>query len=203
MRKGFKFVTHGMRRMRQIAGAVMLALFCSLAQAQDSANRSNDMRHVKPRWSVSDWECLPPMGEPSLLEARDQQANAYRFIYQHSMQHKPLVVRISIRPDGTGEVITKILTYAADCKTGKLTKNKKRVVPKKAVDALLKRVEEADFWQLPAEDSVIGPDGATWIVEGVKDGRYHVVNRWSPRRGEYKRLGEEFAKLGRLRFPGG
>ncbi len=29
-------------------------------------------------------------------------------------------------------------------------------------------------------------DGSQWVLEGVRDGRYHVVDRWSPESGLYR-----------------
>jgi len=38
------------------------------------------------------------------------------------------------------------------------------------------------MWKLPTRQSEgIGLDGAQWIIEAVKGGRYHVIDRWSPR----------------------
>ena len=38
----------------------------------------------------------------------------------------------------------------------------------------------AQFWTLPSEEKTAGFDGATWILEGIKDGQYHYTERWSP-----------------------
>lgn len=38
----------------------------------------------------------------------------------------------------------------------------------------------AQFWTLPSEKKEAGLDGATWILEGIKDGQYHYTERWSP-----------------------
>ena len=46
-----------------------------------------------------------------------------------------------------------------------------------------------NFWNLPAADPTrFGHDGAQWILEGVKGGRYHVIDRWSPEDGPYRKL---------------
>ena len=41
---------------------------------------------------------------------------------------------------------------------------------------------KADFWNmLPDEPSRgLRLDGAEWILEGVQDGKYHIVVRWCP-----------------------
>lgn len=38
------------------------------------------------------------------------------------------------------------------------------------------------FWKVPyqVDDGSVNLDGATWIVEGRKEGQCHVVTRWSP-----------------------
>lgn len=45
-------------------------------------------------------------------------------------------------------------------------------------------------------------DGAEWSIEGVKDGTYHVVTRWTPRQGPIYTLGRFFLfDLARLQIP--
>jgi hypothetical protein len=59
--------------------------------------------------------------------------------------------------------------------TAKLTKDQ--------TEWFLDAVDNFGFWKLPARrdpKDEIGVDGARWIMEGSKDGRYHVVDRWSP-----------------------
>jgi hypothetical protein len=67
------------------------------------------------------------------------------------------------------------------------------------------KLERANFWNEPLDkDYDSGNDGAQWILEGVREGRYHVVDRWSPRSGEFREAciyllelaGVETAKLG-------
>ena len=45
----------------------------------------------------------------------------------------------------------------------------------------------------------MGTDGSQWIIEGVKKGQYHVVDRWMPKDGMVRELGLllalDFAKL--------
>ena len=40
-----------------------------------------------------------------------------------------------------------------------------------------------------AEERTDGVDGAQWLVEGIKDGRYHLVDRWSPTDGPVRQSG--------------
>ena len=62
---------------------------------------------------------------------------------------------------------------------------------------------EAEFWNLPYEldDGSIVLDGATWTIEGRRDGQCHVVTRLSPEVGnEFRRLAEKLMKLSGKRF---
>jgi len=39
-------------------------------------------------------------------------------------------------------------------------------------------IQNLNFFELPANDRVMGFDGDQWIVEGVSQGKYHVAVRW-------------------------
>ena len=43
---------------------------------------------------------------------------------------------------------------------------------------------EHNFWKLPINDPIhdfaICKDGETWIIEVLKNNRYHFIKRWSP-----------------------
>jgi len=43
------------------------------------------------------------------------------------------------------------------------------------------KLAEADFWKLNSNDASAQPnDGSEWMVEGVKEGKYQMIARWSP-----------------------
>lgn len=39
-------------------------------------------------------------------------------------------------------------------------------------------IQNLDFFKLPTSDHVMGFDGDEWILEGVSQGQYHVIDRW-------------------------
>jgi hypothetical protein len=43
-----------------------------------------------------------------------------------------------------------------------------------------------------------GFDGAQWILEGVKDQKYHVVDRWTPRDGAFREACLYLLKLSQI-----
>jgi hypothetical protein len=60
---------------------------------------------------------------------------------------------------------------------------------KSGPQAFLTRVNELDFWEAPNPvNDQRGTDGSQWIIEGVKAGQYHVVDRWSPKDGVARQL---------------
>ena len=60
-----------------------------------------------------------------------------------------------------------------------LTTSKTTQIGQKETDILLETLERLKFWHLPANETGVGGlDGAQWIIEGVKDGKYHIVDRW-------------------------
>ena len=69
-----------------------------------------------------------------------------------------------------------------------------RTLTKQEADSFLDQIESNGFWRLPSqEEPVSGPDGARWILEGAKGGKYHVVHRWAPKDGAVRTLGLYFA----------
>jgi hypothetical protein len=137
--------------------------------------------------SVSDWysKHLVAMKEPSLFElSENHHAQQYRFLYLRTFDH-PIVIRLVVNPDGTGTYITKELSGAGGYEPGRLILNRRTQQPAEYVRQVqLNYIEEIHFWALPTKvsppDGKIGLDGARWILEAIKDGKYHIVDRWSP-----------------------
>jgi type IV pilus assembly protein PilP len=58
------------------------------------------------------------------------------------------------------------------------------------VSKFLALLKSAEFWNmLPEPDSPPDWDGSTWILEGIRNGEYHVVSRRSPEQGEFRDAG--------------
>ena len=79
-----------------------------------------------------------------------------------------------------------------------------RDLSKETTAQFLHRVQALDYWNLPTREEkkgTIGVDGAQWILEGVQNGKYKVVDRWSPRSGPVRDLGLAMVHLAGLRIP--
>jgi len=133
---------------------------------------------------------LKALEEPSLLSlAKQTTYESYRFLWLRTFHH-PISVRLDIRADGIGELTVKMANGAGGYKPGHLIQNISRPLTKRQTDKFLAMVRRVKFWEIPTnEDSMAGNDGSQWIIEGVKDGKYHVVDRWTPREGAVRELG--------------
>jgi hypothetical protein len=142
---------------------------------------------------------LRALREPSLAAlARDRNAHRYRFLWLRSFD-PPIALRVDIWPDGRGTLTVKATSGKGGFEPGTLVTNRRRAMPRSEVRRFLSRLAAARFWELPTQERTpviehadgsktitIRADGAQWVVEGVKQGRYHVVDRWGPAPGAYR-----------------
>jgi hypothetical protein len=124
---------------------------------------------------------LKALEESSLLQmAQNSSGKSYRFVWLRTFHH-PVVVRVDVRADGIGELTSK-------------------------TERFLATIKKAHFWELPTHETPAteGCDGSQWIIEGVKNGKYHALDRWTPGKGAVQALGLAFALgLAQMRIPKG
>ncbi|WP_035356623.1 hypothetical protein [Edaphobacter aggregans] len=170
--------------------AIPLAIALSLttARGQDFPKSSLDLKgSLKSQWYSSQLRALE---EPSLYSlSKSTSAESYRFLWLRTFHH-PIAIRLDPNPDGTSTVIVKVASGAAGFRPGVLSEQRSQLVSKEQTQAFLKRVSELRFWDAsnPVNDQR-GTDGSQWIIEGVRAGRYHVVDRWTPTKGVVRELG--------------
>jgi hypothetical protein len=125
------------------------------------------------------------MHEPSLweLSRRDPHTEAFRFLWLRSLHH-PIVIRLVVRPSGSGWLDARMTGGSRGFAPGGIRRYSHSWLRKSQTQALIAAFESAGFWNLPtlegSDNGVAGVDGARWIMEGVRNGQYHVVDRWSP-----------------------
>jgi hypothetical protein len=167
-----------------------LLIVCSLsAQAQYFPShafcREDETEHCE-RWYVPH---LRAMNEPSLWElSKSQTAESYRFLWLRTF-NRPVSARLTVAKDGSGELSIKVLSGSGGYKPGYLIQDRSTKVAKDSVDHFLQLLGKANFWSAPTEETengTVGLDGAQWIIEATREGRYHVVDRWSPQEGPYR-----------------
>jgi hypothetical protein len=135
---------------------------------------------------------LRALQEPSLWKESlsNKNARVYRFLWLRSFHH-PISARLEVKPDGSSVLFYKVCNGTGGYGPGKLARTKTLHIAKPMTDDMADFLREAGFWDLPPIEQVapdvVRVDGAQWILEGVENGRYHVVDRWSPD-GIYKEL---------------
>lgn len=142
---------------------------------------------------------LQRMGEPRLPEIAQQDANAqiYRLTILPTWGNS-----IAVRVQRHGELYSlsaRRLDGQAGYDPGKLVESKDIELSPRDSETLGGLIQNLRFFQLPTDDSVMGFDGDEWILEGVSQGKYHVVQRWCATESNPKKRGlESFLALSRF-----
>ncbi len=134
---------------------------------------------------LGDWygKRLRAMKEKSLLKSTNENTEIYRFFWLRSFHH-PIFVRIEKR-NSKIKLFTKELDGTGSSEPVRILKSKEISLTEEDFLKFLDLINRANFWQMPTS-SKMGRDGAQWILEGVKDNRYHIVDRWSPEKGDFR-----------------
>jgi len=136
---------------------------------------------------------LTALQEPSLWKSsQTRKIQSYRFLWLRSFD-RPISVRLDVQPDGTALLTTRMTSGKGGYEPGHLIEHRTKKLTKEQTGWFLDRIEELKFWSLPTsppkDPNLVGVDGAEWVLEGIKNGQYHVVDRWSPDKGEVRTLG--------------
>jgi hypothetical protein len=125
---------------------------------------------------------LTALGEPALSELarKDPGAEVYRFLWLRSFDN-PIAVRLIVTPAG-GRLISKKTSGMGGFEPGHLILNRESNLTKESTAWFLDRLAAAKFWDEPDHADPFAVDRARWIIEGVKQGRYHFIDRASPER---------------------
>ena len=137
--------------------------------------------------------------EPSLWKlSQSEKPHIYRFMWIPSLETMfacglaKVVVRLTIEANGKASLTAEVAGE---------TSTKERSVTAEETAAFMYVVDSTEFWELPTRSKSRGLDGATWITEGTRNGRYHVVVRWCPKDVAYRELGLHFLlKLAELPY---
>lgn len=178
--------------MRNFAAiSLVIALTASIAQGQyfptRSLGASSREDELKRAWYSAQ---LSALQEPSLLALRKiPSSESYRFLWLRTFNH-PIAIRLDPKADGTSVLTTKIASGAGGYRPGVLSEETHHVLSKEQTQSFITRLNKLDFWHTanPVNDQA-GTDGSQWIIEGVREGQYHVVDRWSPAKGIARELG--------------
>lgn len=149
------------------------------------------MKDLFPPGFLDDWPDLQVLGDRAywyvwgLLEMQEQPlrptaegpSEVYRLLLFPSF--KPLtVIRLS-NVQGSWRMVHKQSTH----------ENEHDLSPSE-IKEFGRLLDQAEFWEMPSIGDSTGLDGTQAVLEGVRAGRYHVVDRWSPHGTSYAKLVE-------------
>ena len=136
---------------------------------------------------VNEWygKFLKAAGEQSLITDHDENLEIYRFLWLRSFHH-PVMIRV-VRDGYFFNLVSVELSGAGGYEPGRKWATAKMTISQDDWCAFISLLEKASFWSMEStRTDEIGNDGAQWILEGMRKGRYHLVDRWSPRNGDYR-----------------
>jgi len=110
----------------------------------------------------------------------NSKSHVYRISYFPAFTGQ-IALRIEIKNDDTADLYYKISDGTASFGYGgKLIKSEKAEMNKNEIQIFLEVLDKANYWKLPKKTERLGCDGHSIVIEGVKDGEYHIIDRWSP-----------------------
>lgn len=136
----------------------------------DKAPSVNIIQGIDIYWDNHYSSHLEKFGEGSI---RDSEEEIYRCLYDPSMTNAYDIIKVTARKDG-GEL------FYAKRDFDNNTATKTYDLTKEQVEGLKKAFKEADFWNTLVTEGTLGTDGDNCVIEAVKNGRYHIMDRWAP-----------------------
>lgn len=138
-------------------------------------------------------EQLDAAGEPSLYllsqTNRPRGQESLRFTWLPTFHH-PVVVRIETLDDGNQKLIATRLSGEGGYDPGEVRDRIERMLTPAESRRLEKVLNQTRIFGLPSTLCADGgADGAQWIFEAADASGYHFVHRWSPRKGEARKMG--------------
>ena len=122
------------------------------------------------------------------LTALEKEDESYRFLWLRTF-HKPVVIHVW-RTGYRHFIVVKRLNGRGGYDPGTFDLYWARSLSENDWDAFMMHLEHAEFWLMPTPNpGMMAMDGAQWIMEGYREGRYHVVDRQSPERSAYADAG--------------
>lgn len=125
---------------------------------------------------------LTELGQPAFCQDPvPELAEWYRFLWVPTFDH-PVLLRVDIASDGVGTLLTHVWSGDGGYEWGKSARNVRKLTEVEQGD-LFATLADIGFWTLPSQiegsPNEVILDGTEWAIEGVKDGKCHVVTRYS------------------------
>jgi hypothetical protein len=134
-------------------------------------------RDVANRYS----RVLKVLHEPSFLELARQEPTweAYRFLWLRQSDH-PVSIRLIIKTTPSGWFYRRTSSGKSPDEPCRIRDSGMSWSWRSRTAAFLRTIEDAKFWELPALVQTDHPCRSHWVIEGIRHGQYHVIDRCSP-----------------------
>jgi hypothetical protein len=141
----------------------------------DSASRRSELDLFTREWYSGR---LVAMGEPSLSCGGRGDAEAYRFLWIPAFRGS-IAVRVFRRRADYGLEAVILDGAGGNFRPGKVSRRVTKELSRDQWQTVIARLEDLQLWQMPtvSHDPWAARDGAQWIIEARRDGRYHVMDR--------------------------
>jgi hypothetical protein len=164
---------------------------------------------TKPKWQdttinavdsfVNSWysKMLFALQEP-VLKKYNSDKEIYRFTWLRTFNHP-----VSVRLEKQGDIVklfSKVCNGAGGYEPGKIIFDTTINLTQKQVDTTNIKLDNAKFWTLKTESTEDnGTDGSEWIIEVFKNNKYHMVVRWTPKKGAaFRTVGEYLISISQI-----
>lgn len=121
---------------------------------------------------------LAAMMEPALSDDRSG-LEVYRLTWLRTFE-APVMVRIQKSGINTFTATLITLSGRGGYEPGVIESNTSFEIDKRNWKSIQKKIKKSDFWNQPCRTGNAGFDGEEWVLEGMKNNKYHFMTRWSP-----------------------
>jgi hypothetical protein len=118
------------------------------------------------------------------LAALESEDESYRFLWLRSF-HRPVAIHVW-RTGDRYFMVVKRLNGKGGYDPGTFDLYWARSLSVNDWAGFIMHLEHSNYWLMPTKDDRMFFDGAQWILESYREGRYHVVDRQSPDDGAYR-----------------
>ena len=136
---------------------------------------------------------LLALKERPLYPLGGDEPEVYRLLFLPTFD-EPVVIRLSAS-EGAWKAVCKRSNGRGGYDPGELTTENERELSLTQAKKFQRLRDQAEFWEMPSTEDSAGLDGSQAVLEGVRPGRYHVVDRWSPHGTPYAKLVQFMLKL--------
>jgi len=129
------------------------------------------------------------MNEPLLACGPSNDAETYRFTWVHAFtSYGPVMVRLS-RSANDRRLVAGRFEWRESRQRLEVISHVHRSLTEAEWNGAVESIRQSSFWRVPGALNTheIGFDGSMWMLEGRQGQTYHLITKWSPEDGPFRR----------------